>query len=130
MSLVTTAMLSSVPSSRQSSAIRELLPVPTGPATPIRRALLVLLVLVSGTEQPPLARPVTLPPPPDGGGAVGSDVGGGPGLPHRGHGGLDRRCGVGCPTDAEAGVEGFQLERGGHDGLDVLVRHEPRRLLR
>src|SRR6478609_2728299 len=73
MSLVMTPRLSSAASSRQSSAISEDFPVPTGPATPSRRVcrsgsasvavlLTVVTVGVSGTEQPLARRGVNLGP--------------------------------------------------------------------
>src|SRR6266508_6350135 len=59
MSLVTTPSCREPASSRHSSAIRELLPVPTGPQTPSRRAR-VGGCWWSGTEQPPGADSVGL----------------------------------------------------------------------
>src|SRR3954471_99402 len=112
MSFVTTARLSSLPSSRQSSAISELLPVPTGPATPIRRARVGVF---SGTEQPPLAGSVELAPLLDEGGAVGRDVVGRAGRRDPGNQGLDRDGRVGRPAHALGGVERFELEGGGDD---------------
>src|SRR6478609_354088 len=62
MSLVITPRLSSVPSSRQSRAISELLPVPTGPATPSRRDRWTGGWKCSGTEETPLGSGVQLGP--------------------------------------------------------------------
>src|SRR4051794_20842254 len=97
MSLVITPMLSSVPSSRQIMAIRELLPVPTGPATPNRNERPARtgpeLVEGSGTEQPPSAGLVELGPVLELRGRVRRDVVrvGEPG--HPGHHVLDRSRG-------------------------------------
>src|SRR3954454_16115762 len=107
MSFVTTARLSSVPSSLQSSAINELLPVPTGPATPIRRARVGVVGVWSGTEQPPLAGSMELAPLLDEGGAVGRDVVGRAGRRDPCDQGLDRDRPVGRPAHALAGIEGF-----------------------
>src|SRR5919107_4467542 len=120
MSLVTTARLSSVPSSRQSRAISELLPVPTGPATPRRRARpgAGWDGRGSGTEEPPFGGAVLLAPLLEqrGGGrgerVQGRQAGHGPHQP------LDlgpRRYG---PGHVLAGVEGDELERGREHGLD------------
>src|SRR3954465_12941789 len=115
MSLVTTARLSSAPSSRQSSAIRELLPVPTGPATPRRRARPGAGTVGgrSGTEEPPFGVAVLLAPLLEQRGGAGGQVvppgeAGDP-LHHPLH---LRPCGD-CPGDALAGVERDQLERRG-----------------
>src|SRR3954454_832802 len=140
MSLVTTATLSWVPSSRHSSAISELLPVPTGPATPSRRARAggdgrrpsgwsSWWCWWSGTEQAPLTRTVSLTPLLDERGAVRRDLvrtGDGPDtVDHRLH--LVGRAGH--PADAGAGIERFQLERGADHRLHVVVADQPRGLL-
>src|SRR5437762_1497216 len=65
MSLVTTASRSRPESSRQIVAMSELLPVPTGPHTPSRSALVAGASMWSGTEQPPGRPGVGLRPPLD-----------------------------------------------------------------
>src|SRR4051794_37764801 len=81
MSLVTTASRRLPASSRQMVAMSELLPVPTGPHTPSRNALVDGALVDgagvgSGTEQPPAGAGVGLRPALDQGGPGGRDVAG------------------------------------------------------
>src|SRR5580765_641175 len=69
MSFVTTARLRSLPSREQISPMSEVLPVPTGPATPRRSARRgsevaesACVAMVSGTEQPPVRAGVVIDP--------------------------------------------------------------------
>src|SRR3954454_9770421 len=130
MSLVTTARLSSAPSSRQSSAISELLPVPTGPATPRRRGRPGGGTVGgrSGTEEPPFSVAMLLAP------LLEQRGGGGGQVVHRGEAGdplhhpfhlVPRAT---RPGDAVDGVERDELESRGEHGLHVLHPDQPRRV--
>src|SRR4051794_24137225 len=108
MSLVTTPSRSWSPSSRQRSPMSEDLPVPTGPATPSRKAR-----VVSGTEEPPEVVGVLVQP--------GLQLRGGGGwdvvrLGEVGHGvdqRVDSRVGVQEPLGRLDRVERGELEGGG-----------------
>src|SRR4051812_45349717 len=118
MSLVTTPTSSAPASAAQSAATSVLLPVPTGPAIPIRSAR-------SAGKEPP--RVVSMPL--------------GPQVEQRGGGGrqlagcrrlagerLDRRRRGRDPGGGVGGVDGEQLRRGGGDGGRVLVERQARDL--
>src|SRR5215218_8919600 len=107
MSLVTTPSRSCPASSPQTAAMRLLLPEPTGPPIPIRRAR------SAGKKALPLFDV-------DGGGELDRDrrgrrerplVGGDPA-----RGGVERRCEVREPADRHRRVERQQLQRGGGNG--------------
>src|SRR5690606_13563612 len=139
MSLVTTAMDSPPESSRQSVAMSELLPVPTGPATPSRRvrraapasrsAVFSGDAVFSGNEQPPCRVRVRSGPVVDQRSGARGDVAGG-----GGRGGLpdhllDPRGGGQEPVDRGERVAGAELERRGGDRLHVVVERGARGLL-
>src|ERR1700712_574987 len=119
MSFVTTPRRSSVDSARQTVAIRELLPVPTGPATPRRNDR------VSGMEETHPFDVVLLGEDVDAGSGVGRDGFGGGQVAYPLGEVLDVRVQAGQPDGGVTGIDREQLQRSGDDGLGVLVPHEP-----
>src|SRR6185436_18845918 len=120
MSFVTTPRRASVASAPHRAAIRLLLPDPTGPPTPMRRAR------STGKEALPLLDV-------DGGGEFERDrrgcgeraaVGG-----HGRRGALQQRREFGEPAGSQRRVEREQLEGGRRDGRGVVVEREQRGVL-
>src|SRR5687768_12698235 len=121
MSLVMTPSSSSAASSRQTIAISELLPVPTGPATPRRNERWFW----SGMEQPHSLDGVSLCEHVDQRSAVRRYVGRRRRPADGGDEFLDVRMESQQPTRRFGRIDREQLERGGYHGLRVVVPDQP-----
>src|SRR6187431_481530 len=123
MSLVITPSASSAANSRQISAMIDDLPVPTGPATPSRRDLLVPVAVEtgSGTEQPLLGNGVDLCPRLDQWCAGGRDFLRCGNVGQLGDEILDVAGHLDDPADSVGRVHRMQLQRGRTGGLHVVV---------
>src|ERR1700712_783640 len=124
MSLVITPSRSSGLSSRQIMAISDDLPVPTGPAMPSRRDLVVVTAAISGTEQPLCCGGMDLGPLLDQWCAEGGDV---VRVGEVCDGGRHRFYLMVRPDDPGGGpdrVHRPDLQCGGSNGLRLVVAHE------